>query len=53
MSLLMLFVIAMCIVALLCGASHAVGTVVIALLKYVVAPVALLIAVLAVIKYAF
>ena len=53
MSFLMLFVIAFCILALFCGASHAIGTVVLALLKYLVAPVALLIALLAIIKYGF
>ena len=53
MSFLMLVVIALCIVALFCGAFHAIGTVVIALLKYLVAPVALLIALLAIIKYGF
>ena len=53
MSLIWLVVITLGIVSLFCGGPHAIGTIVLALLKYLIAPVAILIAILAVIKYAF
>ena len=53
MSFVGLVIAVLCIVALFCGAIHAIGSVVIALVKYVIAPIAILTIVLAVIKYGF
>lgn len=50
MSFVMIFIAAICIVALFSGAINAIGKVVIALFKYVIAPVAALIGVLYIIR---
>ena len=53
MSFLTLLIIVLCIAALFGGAIRAIGSIAIALVKYVIFPVGVLIAIMGIIKYGF